>query len=139
MAKYDYFQQSRKKDKQEIHPIWRGIGCITMILIPIISWAAAMVFLDYGLSHKWSFLYQLSGTVQLSSFIYRIAFFNVIANYISSIEYLKAKLIFFVIAMMLFSSIFAMLYAILYRLFGPPRYSTLDAPPPRVKPKKFTR
>lgn len=139
MAKYDYFQQSRKPAKKEMHPIWRGIGCVTMILVPVISWAAAMVFLDYGLSHKWPFLYQLSGTVRLSDFIYRIAFFNVIANYISSIDYLRAKLIFFVIAIMLFSSIFAMLYAVLYKIFGPPRYSELDAPPQKVKPKKFTR
>lgn len=31
----------------EVHPIWRGIGCVFMVLIPILSFGVADVILDY--------------------------------------------------------------------------------------------
>jgi hypothetical protein len=140
MAKYNYFEKAKdSQDKPTIHPVWRGIGCLITLLTPIISGAAAVVLLDFGLSQKWPFLYQLGGNVRFSDIFYQIPIVLVAANYISSIPNLRALVMFFVLFLMLFSSVFALLNAVLYRTFGPPRYSPLDAPAPRVKTKRYTR
>ena len=47
MGKYERFDyQTRKKPPPKIHPIWRGIGCMMLILIPVVAYAAANVFAD---------------------------------------------------------------------------------------------
>ena len=140
MGKYDYFKRAQESDtKKEVHAVWRGIGCLLNILTPIISGAAAMLVVEYGKSHGWAFLSQLGGYFRFSPVFYRIAFVKVAANYISSIPDFKALALFFVVFMLLFSSIFSIINAVLYRTFGPPRYSRLDAPAPRVKTKRYTR
>jgi hypothetical protein len=139
MGKYDYFQKAKAPKKKEIHPVWRGIGLLMSIITPIISGAASMVLLDFGKSQKWPFLSQLSGNVYFSEVFYRIPLVKVGAAFLSSIPDLKALVLFFIVFAMLFSSLFAFINAILYRTFGPPRYSELDAPAPRVKTKRYTR
>ncbi len=139
MGKYNYFQKEKQAVNKGIHPVWRGIGCLIMIITPIISVAASMVLLNFGKSQKWPFLYELGGYFRFSDIFYQIPTVMKIANYISSIADFKALLLFFVVFLMLFSSVFALINAILYRMFGPPRYSALDAPAPRVKTKRYSR
>lgn len=139
MAEYNYFQKEKEPQSKETPPVWRGIGCLIMVIMPIISGAATMVLLDFGQSQKWPFLYQLSGFIRFPGVFYQIPLVMVAANYISSIPNLKALILFFVLFMMLFSSVFTFINALLYRMFGPPRYSPLDAPAPRVKTKRYTR
>jgi hypothetical protein len=139
MSNYNYFQKEQEPEKKEIHPIWRGIGCIMTIFTPIISWAAAMVVIDLGKAQKWPFISEMSGTVRFSLTIYQIPFIGNVASYLSSIPYLVALVMFFVIFLILFTGVFSVLNAFLYRTFGPPRYSKLDAPAPRRRAKKYTR
>jgi len=140
MGKYDYFKRAQEADtKKEVHPVWRGIGCLMNILTPVISGAAAMLVVDLGKAQGWPFLGQLGGYYRFSDVFYRIAFVKILANYISSIPDFKALALFFVVFMLVFSSIFTVINAVLYRTFGPPRYSRLDAPAPRVKTKRYTR
>jgi hypothetical protein len=136
LSQYNYFQKSRTPQKKVIHPIWYGIGCLLTILTPIISWAASMVLLDYGLTQKWSFLGQLSAKIQFPAIFYQTPQIKVAAIYLSGIPYLEAIALFFVMFMIFFSGIFALINAFLYRTFGPPRYSAIDAPPPSGKVKR---
>lgn len=139
MGNYNYFKKEDEKPKNEIHPVWRGIGCIMTVITPIISWAAAAVLIDFGKSQNWQFLAEMSGTYRFSAIFYQIPIINVAANYLSSIPYLIPLIMFFVLFLILFSGIFAFINAVLYRSFGPPRYGELDAPAPRVKTKRYTR
>jgi hypothetical protein len=43
MPKYDQYQRTAAplKEKTKIHPVWRGIGCVMMIVIPGLSYLAA--------------------------------------------------------------------------------------------------
>lgn len=43
MPKYNQYPQttSTKKEKTKIHPVWRGIGCIMIVVIPLLSYLAA--------------------------------------------------------------------------------------------------
>jgi len=140
MGKYSNFQKNRELPaKREVHPVWRGIGCIILIITPIISWAAASLLLEYGLAHGWPFLGELTGKVRFADNIYQIPTIRNIANFISGIPNLKALPVLFLPILVAFSGIFAVLNAIFYRLVGPPRYTPLDEPAPRVKTKRYTR
>src|SRR4030043_251774 len=43
-----FSSQKYRKERQErpwvIHPVWRGIGCALILLIPIMAWYAAVLF-----------------------------------------------------------------------------------------------
>ncbi|MCX6082462.1 MAG: hypothetical protein NTW32_23290 [Chloroflexi bacterium] len=139
MGKYNYFQKEKEPKNKGIHPVWRGIGCLIMVITPIISGAASMVLLDFGRSQKWPFLYQLSGSVRFPDIFYQIPMVSDVTNYISNTPNFTALFLFFVVFVLFFSSVFAFINAVLYRMFGPPRYSALDAPAPKVKIKRYTR
>jgi hypothetical protein len=139
MPKNNAFQKEKDAPSKEIHPVWRGIGLVINLLSPIISAAAAIVVVDYGKSQNWPFLASLSGTVRFPYIFYTIPWIRNVAEYLSTIPYLQALVLFFVIFVFLFSSIFAVINAMLYRMMGPPRYSPIDAPAPRVKTKRYTR
>ena len=40
-------------NNRQMHPIWRGVGFAFMILIPIISYALARLFLDANVTKQW--------------------------------------------------------------------------------------
>ena len=84
-------------------------------------------------------MYGLAGTVRFPDIFYTTPGVQVAANYLSGIPYLQAITLFFVVFLLLFSGVFALLNAILYRMIGPPRYTRLDEPAPRVKTKRYTR
>jgi hypothetical protein len=139
MAKFRTFNKEKETKNQGLHPVWRGIGLVINLLSPIISAAAAVALVDFGKAQNWPFLASLSGTVTFPAVIYRIPWIGLVANYLSSIPYFGAMFMFFVMFLVLFSSVFALINAILYRMIGPPRYSPIDAPAPRVKTKRYTR
>ena len=139
MGKHNSYQKTPDLPRSEIHPIWRGIGCIIILLTPIISWAATQVLLDVGKSQKWPFMYGLAGTVRFPDIFYTTPYVQIVANYLSNIPYLEAMAMFFVLFLIMFSGIFAVINAALYRMIGPPRYTRLDEPAPRVKTKRYTR
>lgn len=139
MSKYSSFQKQPELPRNEIHPVWRGIGCVIMLILPIMSGLAAKLLLTMGLTQGWPFLFELSDNVKFPDYIYNIPVIQIAAYYISSIAYLKALALFFVLVLILLSGIFAVLNAILYRLVGPPRYTIVDEPAPRVKTKRYTR
>jgi hypothetical protein len=43
MPKNDQYQTRKPRDeeKRKVHPVWRGIGCISIVVIPILSYVAA--------------------------------------------------------------------------------------------------
>ena len=140
MSSYNYYKNNKEEpEKKEIHPIWRGIGCLITVITPIISWAASLVLVDYGEIQKWPFLMEMSGTVRFSDIFYQIPFVDVAANYLSSIHYLIPLVIFFILFLIFFTGVFSVLNAVVFRMFGPSRYGDLDAPAPKVKPKRYTR
>lgn len=139
MSEHNYFRKANDETKQQIHPVWRGIGCLITVVTPIISWAAAASLIDLGKAQNWPSLAEMSGTYRFSPIFYQIPGVSVVANYLSGIPYLIPLVILFILFLMLFSGIFAFLNAVLYRMIGPPRYGELDAPAPRIRTKRYKR
>jgi hypothetical protein len=50
---YSFHRGIPREMRQRIHPIWRGIGFLFMVLIPILGYAAAQVLLDLNGKNNW--------------------------------------------------------------------------------------
>ncbi len=137
--KYQSFQKKEFVRPYKIHPIWRGIGFLMMVLTPIMAGAAAVLMKDLGFQMGWPFMYELRGTLRLPDILYTLPVIRNVAFWVSSIANLRAILLFFVLFLIVFSGIMSLLYAIIYRVVGPPQYTPLDAPAPKVKVKRYTR
>ena len=139
MSKNTYFDNNEPKKSNAIHPIWGGIGIVITILTPIISIASGLATIQLGKSQNWAFLVPLYGQVIFPNSFYQLPVIKNIATFLSGVPDLLPLVLFFVIYFLLFSSFFAFINAVLYRSFGPPRYTSLDAPAPRIKTKRYTR
>jgi len=135
--KYQSYQKKEFVRPYKIHPVWRGIGFLMMVLVPIMAGAAAVVVTEIGMS--WPFMGELRGTMRLPDIMYTLPVIRDFAYWVSSIPNMRAILLFFVLLLIVFSGIMSLLYAMIYRVVGPPKYTSLDAPAEKVKVKRYTR
>jgi hypothetical protein len=142
MGKYSARDSGRKAisdvDKSP-HAIWRGIGCLMLLLMPILSIALGVETVDYGIKSKWPFPYQLMGLPGMPDWVYKIQIFRQLTLPIRQIENFYAYAAVSILYMAVISAGISVVYAIVYRMVGPARYGPFDAPPPTIKTKKYTR
>ena len=93
-----------------IHPIWRGIGFIFAILIPVIAYYTTLVILDANNQQGW---------FQVPADLY----------FKGGDPLLYVKILGTVAIGFLFYAIFMLINFILHGMFGPPRYGPTDVPP----------
>jgi hypothetical protein len=128
MAKYDkYSAQSRAAQRPwKIHPVWRGIGCLLMIMIPIIAYAGAVLLVEANQEQKWlPTPPELMGIVRLPI--------------IGGVDNFYAVAIMTVLLSIVGFGLLTIVYSILYSALGPPRLGPLDAPPIRTSPSRRKR
>ncbi len=119
MGKYSYNRRATIPPRPwTIHPIWRGIGCLMMILIPIMSYAGATLIVQANIKQRW-----VPMPVELARTI------NV--PFIGDVRYLLAILAVAVFLMLVGFGILTAVYSLVYRVLGPPQYGPLDSPPLR--------
>ncbi len=119
MGKYDRFEKAQMTERPwKIHPIWSGIGCMMMIVIPVMAWAAASEFMRIAPTLSWfpqsREMYQ---NLDLQYFV---------------IPASLGQIVFTVLFIMLGFVILSLAYSFVYRVAGPSKYGPTDAPPPRV-------
>jgi hypothetical protein len=139
MSKYTKYQPKFTERKEQQHPIWRGIGCLMIVIIPLMSYAGAVILVNYGLAHGWPFPPELIGYVQFPDWVWNAPILPSLAAPIASFLNLFAVLITFFLIAVLLSGIFSTLYAFLYRIAGPSKFSAVDAPPSKHKAKVYKR
>ena len=125
MGKYDKFnpRASAAQRPWEIHPIWQGIGCLLMILIPVMAYAGAVLLVQANVSQGW---------VPISAELAR----PVTIPNVGSFEYLFANLMVAAVLAMLGFGLLVAIYSLVYRAVGPSQLGPLDAEPIRRKPVK---
>ena len=135
------YRDTMKEVDQKVdhtHPIWRGIGCGLIILVPILSFAAASVsmpfFLERGLVPQ-----QLLFTPQIPDWLWYAPVLAQFVQFLFGRFAIYATLLFTIVYIIILGGIFSILYAFMYRAVAPPRYGPMDAPPPKVKVKKYRR
>ena len=121
------------------HVIWRGLGCLMMVIIPVISYAAAYEIVNYGLTNGWIIPYQFLGTPQLPELIRKSNALWALFRPITSIQNFYAYVAFGTLIMVLISGTISVIYAVVYRILGPSRWGPLAMPPPKFKTKKYLR
>ena len=122
MSRYSrpYIHPAAKPRPWQIHPIWRGIGCLMLILLPIISFSGGVLLVRENFQQRW-----VPVPGEFLQFI--------IVPVIGRVYY--ADLAASAMLLILGFGVLTVLYAFVYRLFGPPRYGPLDARMPKP-PKK---
>jgi hypothetical protein len=140
MGKYKTNSRIREKPKSEgPHVIWRGIGCLMMLIIPAISIAAAYETINYGIQSHWALPYQLLGTPRFPDLFYKSNGLMVLLTPIANTPNFYAYAALSFLYIVLLGGIISVIYAMIYRAVGPSRYGPMDAPPPKIKTKKYTR
>jgi hypothetical protein len=106
-----------------VHPIWRGIGCILIILIPFMSYLGAILLVRANQANHWVKIpAELMKTIKLP--------------FVGSAPHLFATLAGTLVLMAVGFGVLMILYAALYRVSGPSMHSPLDAPPERYIRRK---
>lgn len=125
MAKYDkYSARSRMSERPwKIHPIWQGIGCLMIIIIPIMSYAGAVILVQANAEQGWLPMPRdLTQTVKIPL--------------LGDFKQFYAIAMVMVLLMIIGFGLITLVYAMIYSAVGPPRLGPLDAPPVRRTPPK---
>jgi hypothetical protein len=137
MAKFAPYQR-QSAGKRKMSPLWYGIGCILIIVVPLAAyWLTGIIIpplLATGLVPS-----QLVGHVRFPAWFFRYRILAQPAGLIGSVNNLWLDIITFLIVILILFAIISLIYSLIYAIVGPPTYSEFDAPPAKYKPKKYTR
>ena len=138
MGKYKSSVSERGIQPKQRPPIWRGIGCLLIILVPVISYAAAELslpfFLNQGLVPR-----ELLFTPRVPDWLwYAPMLAQIVQSLIGQYAFLAILILTFIYTLFI-GTVISIFYAFMYRIISPKRYGPLDAPPPRIKVKKYKR
>jgi hypothetical protein len=128
MTKYRSFERKPIERPHEIHPIWRGIGCIIMILIPIMAFLGTTLLIQQGIKEQWPMPADLMGHPKLPDWMYMLAVTRQFAEPVASVDNLYALIAGTVLISILAFGVLAVIYSWSYKAVGPRRYTPLDAP-----------
>jgi hypothetical protein len=126
MGKYDKFSRPVQVRERpwEVHPVWRGIGCLLMIIIPFMAYAGADLLVKANLENGWIAVpFELATTVT-------IPLINL------SVPNLYAILLVAVLLAIIGFGVLTIFNALIYRVAHPSQLDMFNAPPERRKPRR---
>ena len=117
MGKYDsHVVQKSTRRQEKVHPIWRGVGFLFIVLAPIISYAAAVLLIQENNARGW---YPMP--YDLMAVPGHLFYFG------DPLIYLK--LILTVAFMLVLFALFMFVTFFVNSMFGRSRYGPYDLPP----------
>ncbi|MFZ1042287.1 MAG: hypothetical protein WCA79_21535 [Anaerolineales bacterium] len=138
MGRYSPTTVRPKPQIERPHPVWRGIGCILMIVVPIISFGLAELTIQSNWAQQYV-PYQLMGFIVMPAILWKPGFLNPILAFIQGVPNLSGVLVFFFLYLIVIGAFVSVGNAYLYKTLGPPRYGPQDAPQPKIKVKPYKR
>jgi hypothetical protein len=138
MAKFSKYQFPRNEPPKDLHPAWRGIGCLLWIIAPLMAYAFAVLLVG-AFGRVGMVPHALLGRIQFPDWSYQAPFLGLIVQFLGSLNNILAILAFFIPMLVILSGLFSLLYSWLYRVIGPPRYTPMDAPPIRNRKVRKSR
>lgn len=123
MGKYQSYtsRDTGSKNNKEIHPIWRGVGLVLIILTPILSYAAGLLLLQENQKNGWVAIPQ-----------------ELVVRGFSD-PLILVKVLVTLVLMVFIYGLFSMITFVLYRSFAPPQYGPYDVPREAYRGKKYKR
>lgn len=116
-----YHVDQPSSSQKEIHPIWRGIGFAMMLLIPFLSYVAAIAILDENIKQRW---FPIPSDLLIRW---------------GNDPMLVIKIILTVLIAFALYLVFMLVTFMLNKIIAPPRYGPLDAPQASYRGKKRSR
>jgi len=110
MPKYNNYQRTIDpvKEKPKIHPVWRGIGCVMIVVIPTLSYLMANFLIKSRDVISWVVIPQDLIFTQLKDPLFWVKMFYTI---------IIAFILFIVLGVITF---------VIDRFFGPPKHGPYD-------------
>ncbi len=140
MTKYTVASRRRGANVQpQINPLWRGVGCILMIVVPLLSFGMAAFTVNLVIDQGWPMPYQLMGYPVMPALLMKSDFLVPVLLWIEQQRNLYAILLVTIVYIVFFAAVISAGYSLVYRYVGPPRYGPLDAPPENVRVKRYKR
>ena len=140
MSRYHIVVRSKTPVRnQQPAAIWRGIGCILMLVVPLASWILAAASVQWAVDRGWPLPAQLLGYPVIPTVLWANSGLAPILGPIQGQQNLYAIVAVFLLYLILLGALISLVYAVVYRLVGPPLYAEIDAPPPPVKVRKYKR
>ena len=116
----NYSFKENKPLERKPHPIWRGIGCIMMILNPVMAYFGMLLFMQLNSQNGW----------------WRIPA-DLYVEYKDPLILVKG-IVFIVILFVLFAA-YSMIVFFIQRIAGPKRYGVYDVPPVWYRGPRYKR
>lgn len=140
MGKYSsHVKQAPKAPRGVVHPVMRGIGCLLIVIVPVLAYGIALLLVDYGVKNGWPIPPNWLSPPNFPPLLWRLQGVAAVLTILRTQPRLIAHLVFTVAITILIGGVMSVLYGYIYQVFGPPRYGPTDAPPPRVKAKPYKR
>lgn len=120
MTKHSMFHTDfpPKPSRLPMHPVWRGIGLIMMVILPVGSYLLASMLIE----NKDRFSWVIIPT-------------DLILNKFPKDPLILVRLLYALIILMIVAAVLAFFTFLTARLFAPSRYDPYDVPPDRVRKK----
>ena len=140
MGRYTSYQRHEAPIKRgQIHPVMRGIGCVLLAIVPLLSYGTAVLLVNYGTKKGWPIPPNWLGTPKFYPWLWKLTGLDTTLNYLTAQTNLTANIVFAIAIAVVIFGILSMLYGFMFRLMGPPQYGPTDAPPMHVKVKRYKR
>jgi len=139
MSKYRTYQRQAPPPQRDPHPIWRGIGCFIALVVPVLSFGISSILIQAAPSMGIQLPVELLGRPLMPEYMFAVPGLVGFFKWLESIDNLYALLLGTFIVAVLLSAVLALIYAFVYRIVGPPRYTELDAPIDNVKVRRYKR
>ena len=135
MGKYISFQRKIPPRPWDIHPLWRGIGCLLIIIIPVISFLGAHEIVNGNL-HIFNIPKEITGNIHFPTYVWKIPILAALAGPISNYPNPLAVFLTGLILLLILTTLLSLVYAVAYKYLGPPPYTPIDSPPIKVKARR---
>jgi hypothetical protein len=122
-----------------VNPIMKGLGCFIMLIVPPLSYGIAALLVPILVGEGIPLPPEWLGYVTVHPVIWRLEGLAPILTVIEAQANLTANLIFAIAIAITIGGVMAVFFGYLYKLFGPSQYGPTDAPPIRVKVKRYKR
>lgn len=135
MSKYRSYTYQQKKPlrQREPHPIWRGIGCVLLLVMPLLAWGLGEILLQIALQQHWPLPATWLLPPQWPTWLWKVNFLVPFLLYTQRWSYFLARLIFWVGILLLLWGGSILIYGFIYSRLAPPDPLRDVVPPPKVK------
>jgi len=117
MAKHNMFRTEfpPKPSKLPTHPIWRGIGLILMVILPIGSYFISSMLVDNKEKYSWLVIPQ-----------------DIMLRNYPRDPYILVRVLYAFLILLIIWIVLAFFTFLSAKLFGPSRYDSYDVPPDKI-------